>query len=431
MSITITQQPEKIHPAYKDEVIGVTSDKVISKFKFKYVFDLFFRQRKTNTYTFVGRVKQTPNPSLAGLLDLSKYLQLQLEQDIALNNNKPFYNILTTGQTSIGDYYVNCGEEYADSPTGTITLYNGNGTPVSGEYLTGLTTDIATVYNGVQQFSEGYTYNPTDKWLSGSTIGYLSSQPLVQERSGGEYVFLNAFQGQNAAENSYIYYNPLRYYVECVSPTGTTSFYTSNNQSFVGTQKNIIMGSVCLNDLIGSIPDWSYCNLYLASGTTQITQTLKVKNKGCNWNKYNPVDVMWMNRYGTWDTFRFYGSKDEELKIKRKTYERAYGTWDKTTYSYKTTERGTNNIQTDLDFDGKIMSDFLNQDVVNWLEELITSPQVYIINRTNVDASSANDTLTPINITSNAFKRQVKGNVKLRQVEFTYTKSAEVRTQQF
>ena len=125
MSITITQQPEQIHPAYKDEVIGVTSDKVISKFKFKYVFDLFFRQRKTNTYTFVGRVKQTPNPSLAGLLDLSKYLQLQLEQDIALNNNKPFYNILTTGQTSIGDYYVNCGEEYADSPSGTITLYNG------------------------------------------------------------------------------------------------------------------------------------------------------------------------------------------------------------------------------------------------------------------------------------------------------------------
>jgi hypothetical protein len=67
------------------------------------------------------------------------------------------------------------------------------------------------------------------------------------------------------------------------------------------------------------------------------------------------------------------------------------------------------------------MSDFLDRDTVNWLEELLTSPQIY-----KLEAG----VLTPINITDSSFKKQIKGNVKLRQVSFKYVYSAEQRTQQ-
>ena len=60
---------------------------------------------------------------------------------------------------------------------------------------------------------------------------------------------------------------------------------------------------------------------------------------------------------------------------------------------------------------------------MNWLGELLTSPQVY-----RIEPVTAH--LTPIVITDNNFKRQIKGNVKLRQVSFKYQYSSQERTQQ-
>jgi hypothetical protein len=61
---------------------------------------------------------------------------------------------------------------------------------------------------------------------------------------------------------------------------------------------------------------------------------------------------------------------------------------------------------------------------VNWLEELLTSPQVYLLDEI------VSNKLLPVNITSSDFKRQIKGNVKLRQVSFKYKYSTPTRTQQ-
>jgi hypothetical protein len=144
-------------------------------------------------------------------------------------------------------------------------------------------------------------------------------------------------------------------------------------------------------------------------------------NKGCAWDKYDPKDVLFLNRLGSWETFRFYGSKEEVVKITRGTYEVPYGTWSSTNWSYNTADRGTTNIKTDLTVQGQVMSDFLDRDTVNWLEELLTSPQIFLIEGAK---------LVPINITDTSFKNQLRGNVKLRQVSFSYEKSNQTRTQQ-
>ena len=133
------------------------------------------------------------------------------------------------------------------------------------------------------------------------------------------------------------------------------------------------------------------------------------------------MDIIFLNRLGAWDTFRFYGSKQEAIKVERETYERLPGTWSSTSYTYNTYERGTSNIRADVEFSGEVMSDYLERDTVNWLEELITSPQIFKIE---------DNTLTPINIIDSNFNLQVKGNVKLRQVSFKYIYSNQIRTQQ-
>jgi hypothetical protein len=139
---------------------------------------------------------------------------------------------------------------------------------------------------------------------------------------------------------------------------------------------------------------------------------------------------MFLNRLGGWDFFRFFGSKDEDVKIERGTYQRQYGTWSSINFDYNTNERGTSNIKTDLTLQGEIMSDFLEIDTVNWLEELLTSPEVFIVGEQFIDNTFQYRKLTPISITDSNFKRQVRGNRKLRQVSFKYEYSNQIRTQQ-
>ncbi len=431
MAVTITTQPPEMIAAYSDITMSVSSNMVISKYKFKYVYDIFADSQ------YIGRVKQTPNPTGYGILDLARYLQLQLSGNTyngkmfnytLANNLNPesFNNFNTDGYCR---YYVMCGEEYANTLYGNVTLYNGDGTVCSGTTLTGVQTIIGTTYNGVNQFEEGYNPNMSEYFItSGRTVTTNSPRTLYKEQDenwtfgffGGFYSGLTT--GSNAGflpDLNYQIYNS-----NGTLLTGST-IYSGGPDITSGSTIQMLQGGININQIVsGYTNSWNklVVNFGLKSGSyPAFTESFTIINKGCPWDKYDPKDVIWLNRYGTWDTFRFYGSKNEEVKIQRGTYERAYGTWSSPTYSYNTYERGTTNIKTDLTVEGEVMSDFIDRDTVNWLEELLTSPSIFFIE---------DNKIIPINITDSSFKRQVRGNVKLRQVSFKYEKSNQVRTQQ-
>jgi len=421
MSITITQQIPILAPAYNDIVLSVSSTNVVSKFKMKYVYDIFQKELGTPNTTYVGRVRQTPNPSGAGMLDLARYLQLQVSQDLfdGVMFDIPQTSKLETGYNTLVQYWVECGEEYADTITGPVSLYNGDGTLNTSDYLTSTSTISGYTFNGVKQFSEGLYWDQTDYVLpTGRNL--LTNSPRTLYKEEEEYITTACLYGT---------YNGTSFPI-----TGSTyaRVYDSNNTllktynpqtGYTATSGNILplFSGVLINDIKFGADNWDKIVLQIGSGNQ--TEELTIKKKVCPWHKYTPTDIIFLNRYGAWDTFRFYGSKNEEVKIQRDTYQRAYGTWASSTYSYDTYERGTSNIKTDLTVEGEVMSDFIDRDTVNWLGELLTSPQVY-----RIEPVTAH--LTPIVITDNNFKRQIKGNVKLRQVSFKYQYSSQERTQQ-
>lgn len=428
MAVTVTQQPQYIKPAYSDNVLTVSSNQVVSKYKFKYVFDLFAKTNNTGTYTYLGRVRQTPNPSGVGMLDLSRYLQLQVSQDLYGGNLLGYGWEPQQLETTLGQYYVMCGEEYSTSLSGTTTLYNGSGTACSTSTLTGTTTGVKVTFNGVNQFAYGYSW-PGNQFFISTNRSILSTQPLIQYREADEPICIAVLAGDNQqgydANISRLGYTAKFYFTDGTNATYTIDYgsYTAstiNGYFMAGTLQNIL-------DNEGQTKDWTRVEL---SMSTEYEKRIIYK-KVCPWQKYEPKDVLFLNRYGAWDTFRFYGSKDEVTKITRGTYERAYGTWSSTSYNYQTYERGTSNISTDLQVEGEVMSDFLERDTVNWLGELLTSPQVYLVaNNELPHIITGGVQLLPINITSSDFKKQIKGNVRLRQVSFKYKYSTPTRTQQ-
>jgi hypothetical protein len=421
MAVTVTQTPQYIKQAYSDNVLTVSSNQVVSNFKFKYVFDLFAKTNEAVSYTYLGRVRQTPNPSGVGMLDLSRYLQLQLSQDLYSGNTADLNWVPYTLKTTLGTYYVMCGEEYSTSLSGSTVLYNGNGTASTGTTLSSTSTGVLNVFNGVHQFSQGYNWVNTD-YFKATDRYILSNQPLTQYREVDEPICIGVLAGDNQAGQdaniSRLGYTATFYFTD-----GTSTGYTSNNGSYTASTINGYYMSGTIQDILtanSQTKDWIRVELSMSTEY----EKRNIYKKVCPWQKYEPRDVIFQNRYGLWDTFRFYGSKDEAIKITRGTYERAYGTWAGNSYNYQTYERGTSNISTGLEVEGEVMSDFIDRDSVNWLEELLTSPQVYLLD------DIVSNKLLPINITSSDFKRQIKGNVRLRQVSFKYKYSTPTRTQQ-
>jgi hypothetical protein len=403
--------------------MSVSSDHVVDKFKMRYVYDVFMKEIDTNTTTYIGRIKETPNPSGAGMLDLSRYLQLNVSQD--LFDGVPF-DIATTSKLDIGSttskqYWVQCGEEYAEYATGSaVILYNGNGTVSNDTTLTSTSTISGYTFNGVKQFSEGFVWDASP-YVAPTGRTFLTNSPRTLYKEADEYITTACLFGTYSGTSFPI---TGATYAKVYNAAGTL-LHTFNPQTgYTATSSTIqtIFSGVRIEDVVYPHGNtWNKIEFQIGSGNQ--TEVLTIYKNVCPIKKYDPVDIIFLNRLGAWDTFRFFGSKNEETKITRQTYERAYGTWSSPTYSYDTYERGTSNIKTDLTVTGEIMSDFIDRDTVNWLEELVTSPQVY-----KIEADTKH--LTPISLTSNSFKKQIKGNVKMRQVSFTYEYSTQQRTQQ-
>jgi hypothetical protein len=428
--ITIVQQTPELAPVYNDLVMTVVSNFVTTKFKFKYVFDIFTAQQPQTSYQFIGRVKVTPNPVGYGMLDLGRYLETQVESRVnptgstlVVNPNPtdPTFLNIDINNGSTVKYYVSVGEEYSNTIDGQVILYNGNDVPVTGTTITGITGNTCYGFDGVKQYDEGYTWDETDYVLpTGRT--FLTNSPRTLYKEQDEFFTISALYGTFSGTpfnfgtlraDVYDQSNSLLLTYPTGSPTGTT--ITSSDIRIVNTGVNI--------DTIVSGVTSTWNKIVFRGGySTGFTENMTVVKKGCPWDKYDPVDILWLNRLGGWDNFRFYGSKDKSVKIERTTYKRAYGTWASTSYDYKTYERGTSNIQTDLTQEGDVMSDFLDRDTVNWLEELLTSPQIFII--------ESSTKVRPINIRDAEFKNQLRGNTKLRQVSFKYEYSELIRTQQ-
>ena len=76
-------------------------------------------------------------------------------------------------------------------------------------------------------------------------------------------------------------------------------------------------------------------------------------------------------------------------------------------------------------------TDFVNESESEWFEELINSPEVYILEGFQVDATlaSPNTYVTPARLTTSSYTRKTVANDKLMQYTFEVEKSKTLRTQ--
>jgi hypothetical protein len=144
MSVSITQQPTSPNVA-NTKLLYVVSSSLTSNPQYKYVADVFL----SGSSTRLDRLKTIPNPTGNGIFDISVEVINNLDYD----NNWKTTSTLSTGSSKI--FIVKFGEEYGTSPSSSVTIYDGAGSPGDPS----VTSNNLLAINGVVNPAEINSFN--------------------------------------------------------------------------------------------------------------------------------------------------------------------------------------------------------------------------------------------------------------------------------
>ena len=390
MAITVRQQPANLFPAYNDAVYIVTSSNVAQP-NFKFVADIYVNSVK------VDRMLIPPHPTeLSGKVNVSPLLESRVSVDISADDNR----ILPNNKSNVL-YEVKFGEAYGSS--GTVVYPNL--TTVSGKYLWNAVVDYPTFCN----------------YASGDYISnFLTEHPYVK---GG--------MGLMVDDNAWLYWNNFNLdtsYVKVLT-------YNSAN-TLIGTFKidNKYTTSRFLRIPTGpynilNIPDAQFTlgvqPIITGSVAYYIVQTFNSSNAALsidarydivdNCSRYEKRRLQFLNELGGYDTFNFTLVSKETMDIERSMFKKDLGSYG-SSYSFVNSpnDRAYSQYHTKIKDKISIQSDWVKEEELAWLEQLVTSPDVRLDDGLY---------LIPINITNTSFEKKKVVNEKLFNLQLEYTLS--------
>lgn len=159
-----------------------------------------------------------------------------------------------------------------------------------------------------------------------------------------------------------------------------------------------------------------YTMTYLQNGVTA-SEILKYKLRSeCSpYNANEWVRVLWLNRQGGFDYFTFTRDVKKSVSITRSEYNRIMD------FDYSVGDRGRTIFATKAEETFTIQSNWITDNEAKWLEELMTSPEVYIIGNDNETYYSGSSTAykLPIIVTQNSY--EVKTTMRNQMFNFILT----------
>lgn len=220
MSTVIIRNPEPFQPTKSDGLYFTVSADTASEPKFRFVYDVYVNGYKI----YEGRA--TPNPYGLGVIDLSLVLDNYVQNyPVAYHDQTPIFAHQTSPfskpySNEVIEYYVQVGEEYADTFISSITGFTGIGNQVGLPSVPSDTFKAFLSTMGVNRRSTAASFKTGQFTLSGSpspafpnTIDclFLTNSPRIRDISTDEYYTLAFTNGDLGSpylsEPYYVEYN--------------------------------------------------------------------------------------------------------------------------------------------------------------------------------------------------------------------------------
>ena len=162
-----------------------------------------------------------------------------------------------------------------------------------------------------------------------------------------------------------------------------------------------------------------------------ISKEYTIKINCPNLKGYESIRLCWLNQWGAWDYYTFTQKSIRSISTKGSTYEQLAGTWNEAAYRVDSFKGGKKAFRVNATEKITMNSDFVSESENDMFEELINSPEVYILEgyQPDITFSALNQYVKPVRLTTSSFTKKTVANDKLIQYTFEVEKSKTLRTQ--
>ena len=406
MAVTINGVPNNHTPAYNDINFIVISDN-IAEANFKYIADVYIGGE------FIQRLSAPLDLTYStGVFNFGRVIENYISSDIDKTNRQFQQNL-----NSRAEYYIKFGEEYGATPTvypslttsGTFYAWNAiwDFLPFQG-YSTTLgqseykfKQDYAEAKFLTNRPSSGVIRYNEDAWLyltanSADDVEkcrvktYDISNNLLQTVD-----FVNSFYNDGSTNSKFLR-------LDC----GTNNLNLIPSSGITAGAQPIIVSS-------GTAVDHYTVSAVLGGNEYANSQTFVIDT---NCTKNVEYRFHFLNKLGGFDSFTFYRGSKKSSNISRDSFEQnPKASTSDSVYTYNTKDRGTSNFNVKMTDNIMVESDWVTESTLDWLEELVTSPEVYV--------DDATYGLVAVNISNanHVFKQEVNDKVFNLKLDFKYS----------
>ena len=459
MALTIIQQPKyDILPVGQPVIYTVSDSTVVStKFKVSYIAEVHISSttppNTSTTDDLVGTFKTTPNNAGVGIFDLSKVVESYVNSD----NNAGFSSdykgdkllapeieyrpLQTTDKFSMNKNCVRWLKivfkiEGADSATEVpveIDIENSIVFLLFNGYLK--RTDV------LDKLGANFGFDTSPFVLSSSSSRFLTNAPTTQYAEIGDYGTLSFLR-----TDATLYDVLFTFYNSAGASLGTETYFATGgngaNQFSTEAERNLLH----LGAFPANLRNWSstfqtiitndtldyYTVVLRNSASAAISETITIYRQCPDLKDYEAVRLCWLNQYGVWDYYTFTKRSNRSITTQGTQYTQTEGTWNENYYQVNGYKGGKKAFRVNATERMTINTDYVNEAEGVWFEELINSPEVYIVN-SYTSTNDVNTTLStyvePVRLTTSSYTRKTIANDKLMQYTFELEKSKTLRTQ--
>ena len=463
MALTIEQKPLYTLNPVGQEVIFTVSDltTVGAYYNVKYVAEVHISTVDIDlatTTAIVGTFKTTPNNTGVGMYDFRPILESFVSPDNLAALGSEYKGAATTAITThplhlIDKYSLNDNVVRYLKIRFTI---EGSTTAINNVSVINTVDSVQyTLINGYLKYTDvqdrdalgnfGYDTEVFQmiNGISGQRL--LSNAPLTQYANIEDYGTLSFMAtpvvGDEVATT--VDYIKIITYTSSGAPILIISSDNTDANGGVTTwnsdTKNQLLHFGCFpanlmwsNDFLASIPTLSYYTIEAYNSSNISLSDTYTININCPTLKgYEPIRLTWLNQWGVWDYYTFKMKSTKSISTKGSTYQQLAGTWNESIYSPSGYRGGKKAFRVNAMEKISMNTDFVNESESEWFEELINSPEVYILDGFQTDPTNPllNNYVTPARLTTSSFTRKTVANDKLMQYTFEVEKSKTLRTQ--
>ena len=408
-----------------------------------------------------GVFKTTPNNAGVGMFDLRNVIENYVKADNMAANGSSYKGTTTSDSerhpvhlidkyslnTNLGRYmviqfyveYLGATNNGVSDPN-VVARQDGT-TQNSGVYF--LFNGYVKHTNSLFKSGNNFGFDTSKFLLSSITDEFLTNAPTEQYANVEDYGTMS-FVTSSISMNSIA----LNYYDSSFSLLDTESIVRNSSNGawdnpFAAASENQILHLGCFP---GNLRNWSTkFQALVAAGTIQggfisvqayfgfsaISKAYMIYVNCPDTKNFESIRLCWLNQWGAWDYYTFTKKSIRSTSTQGSTYHQLGGSWNESLYRPDSFKGGKKSFRVNATERITMNTNFVSEDDNVMFEELINSPEVYLLEGHQTDAANAvlNNYVTPVRLTTSSFTKKTSANDKLIQYTFEIEKSKTLRTQ--